>query len=78
MTAWTTKELKEMRKLHESGRPTLALVIEAFPRHSAKSVMTTCYGLGLRQGYQSAKWIRVVHEYFMKREQCWAAYRYEE
>lgn len=77
MVAWLTGELREMRKMHENGRPACAQVVAAFPRHPAGSVVSTCYALRLRQGHvDRTKWIRIAHEHFMKQEQRWAAYRY--
>lgn len=75
MVAWTNRELQKMQRMHENGRPPTAVLIAAFSRHSPGSVRSTCYRIGFRQKYR-VKWIRIAHEYFARREQLWAAYRY--
>lgn len=76
MAAWTNKELQEMRRMHEDGCPAVAVLVAAFPRHSAASVTTTCCSIGIRRAQHHTKWICLAHEYFAEKERLWMAYRY--
>lgn len=74
MAAWTNKELQEMRRMHENGCPAVATLVAAFPRHSAASVTTTCFSIGIRRT-RHTKWIRLAHEYFAEWKRLWVGYR---
>jgi hypothetical protein len=65
---WITSERRKLIQLHRDGRPTLAELDAAFPRHSLYSILSTAKQLGLRRNVTYLNWLRIAHQHFARRE----------
>lgn len=75
MPAWTTKELRQLRKAHADGaKPAFSDLAILLPRHSPASIKTVANAAGLRHTRIDCRirvqqyWLRLAHIHFAARE----------
>lgn len=71
MPAWTTKEVRFLKSFHRSGT-SWSDIHANFPRHTVQAVKLAARKYGVRphpdRENHQAKWTRITHEYFTRRE----------